>query len=675
MKEILKKYLFEKHLFVNDWEKTEENTFEVLFSLANLFNIRIDSGEKLAQREMIGFAAEMLGENVPEPFYKGFPDSVRKLSPDELLFDQLFHYVITYGFGDFSEAGHSLFEENFDRIAFKENAEIKTFSIITQEEAKGRLSDYVDDLLSGTRPLSNEQYDLVKEFICEYKYQVKKVASKNTCIRLLIDTRNLSLTDFMQLSDVIKLVDELNYAVYGNDNVKKLNLKNQDRKLISSVINRLFKQGRADIRTCYEKKSIWSGLLHHIHYAPKTKEQTEFVYAMRGPFNESVFSEFERNMAEKNIKAAVDALKAGKGSAAVLRNLNYIVSRCETEEDLKYVTDHIETRNVLVLLQLLMMYACYRGDKGNRTFKFVKHNKLRVHEETPLEYQKKRTDLSEKQVTFLADKIMDNLRKTLKNRLGKVYIDPDMVNYALPIQESTSQGGYGSLTRGSRIQLDVEKKKLRAFTYWEKVNDIDLSVFGVDKAGNRMEFSWRTMSRRNSNAITFSGDQTSGYDGGSEYFDIDINAFKSMYPKMRYLILCDNVYSRVTFDKCYCKAGYMIRDIEDSGEVYEPKTVQSAFKIDCNSTFAYLYGFDFETNELIWLNMARDSYAAVAGITEMNFLLDYFAVTDVINVYSFFEMMATELTDDISEAEIIVTDKDTEAEICAKAKEAAEAAG
>ncbi|MCR5735182.1 MAG: hypothetical protein K6G22_11290, partial [Lachnospiraceae bacterium] len=46
-----------------------------------------------------------------------------------------------------------------------------------------------------------------------------------------------------------------------------------------------------------------------------------------------------------------------------------------------------------------------------------------------------------------------------------------------------------------------------------------------------------------------------------------------------------------------------------------------------------------------------------------------------INVYSFFEMMATELTDDISEAEIIVTDKDTEAEICAKAKEAAEAAG
>ena len=42
----------------------------------------------------------------------------------------------------------------------------------------------------------------------------------------------------------------------------------------------------------------------------------------------------------------------------------------------------------------------------------------------------------------------------------------------------------------------------------------------------------------------------------------------------------------------------------------------------------------------------------------MAFLTDYFSVTDTINMYSFFEMMASELVSDPAEADIIVTDKD-----------------
>ena len=41
-------------------------------------------------------------------------------------------------------------------------------------------------------------------------------------------------------------------------------------------------------------------------------------------------------------------------------------------------------------------------------------------------------------------------------------------------------------------------------------------------------------------------------------------------------------------------------------------------------------------------------------------MIDYFHVTEIINVYTFFEMMATEVVSDISEAEIVVTDKNVE---------------
>ena len=107
----------------------------------------------------------------------------------------------------------------------------------------------------------------------------------------------------------------------------------------------------------------------------------------------------------------------------------------------------------------------------------------------------------------------------------------------------------------------------------------------------------------------------------------------------------------------------MLRDLEDSGQVYEPKTVKSSFMIDCDSTFAYLFGVDLKTNDFIWLNMARESNAAVAGTTSMDFLTDYFHVTDIINVASFFEMMAAEVVSDMSEADVIVTDKTIDASL------------
>ncbi len=660
MNTLYKNYLFNKHyLIAENTAEAKENHFEILFTLANLFNIRVTEGEKLVTRDMIRYVSEQLGENVPEPFYRGFPDTVRELTADQLLFDQLVHYTVTYGFGNFSEAGHSLFEEQFERTAFKENADIREFAVITEEDAVAVLGEIVSDLLAGTRPLSDDQFGLVESFIIDYDFTVEDIASKNTCIKLLMDTRNLRFAEYISMSDVIRLVDEINFQEYSNTNIKKLNLKNQDRKFITKVIDQMFLSGRCDIRNCFEKKKLWNGLLHHIHYTAKTPEARSFVDAIRGNGNNSVYSEFERAMAEKNIKAAVDALKSGKGSAAVLRNLNYIISRCESLEDMQYILNCMETKNVIVLLQLLIQYSQHRNGGTARSFKFTKYNKLRVHTETKEEQAKRKSFITEGQANMLASGVLANLKTVLKERLGKVYIDPDMANYALPLQENTSQGGFGVLTCGSRIHIP-ETKKLRAFTYWEKVNDIDLSVFGIDDDGNRTEFSWRTMAGKQSGAITYSGDETSGYNGGSEYFDIDMDKFREMYPKVHYMIFCDNVYSRVPFDKCFCKAGYMTRDLEDSGEVYEPKTVKSAFMVNADSTFAYLFGLDLRTNDFIWLNKARNSSVTVAGTTDMNFLIDYFHVTDIINVASFFEMMATEVVTDISEAEVVVTDKEVE---------------
>ncbi|MBP3869958.1 MAG: hypothetical protein J6E46_03160, partial [Faecalicoccus sp.] len=281
---------------------------------------------------------------------------------------------------------------------------------------------------------------------------------------------------------------------------------------------------------------------------------------------------------------------------------------------------------------------------------------MTVHMETKEESAKRKSILSSDRVDLLMSLIKNSLKKVYADRLNKVYIDPDMKKIALPIQEGTSASGYGILPKGSHLSIP-EGKKIRAFTYWEKVNDIDLSVIGLCEDGSQKEFSWRSMWNKQSDVITYSGDETSGYNGGSEYFDIDIPAFKKKYPHITHLVFCDNVYSFKPFSECICTAGYMLRDAKDSGEIFEPKTVKTSFTINSDSRFAYLFAIDLMNHEFIWLNIGRDSSVNVAGTTAMNYLRSYFDIISVMNLYDFFSMIAKETVDDVSKADVVVTDK------------------
>ena len=656
MKSLFKEILFEKGFIVADGKPDDQHAYEVVYSLAMLFGIRIISGDRLAQKEMLRFVSRQVGVNVPEPFYRGFPKSVRSLSTDQRLFDQFFHYLMTYGLQRFGEAGHSLFETLLARTAFREKTDPKEYTIITEEEASAKIANIVRNLLLSTRPLNDRQYETVLQSIRTNGVNFQRCASKNTAVRLLADTRNLELTRFLAMSDVIKLTDEINYRVYGNKNLRKLNLRNQDRKFLAAVIDRLFDARRCDTAACCEKKALWCGLLHHIHYQPKGELAANFVALMRGKENISVYSAFEKAVSERNIPQAAALLRDGKGPAAVLRSLDYLISRCASPEEIEAVLEVVDDGSVIVLVQLLMRYADTANGKGARDFRFTKYNKLKAHHETLREWQHRKSYIPDGASAVISARIREALKKKLRGRLGKVYIDPAMRSIALPLQENTSQGGPGVLPKGSRLPIP-SGKKLRAFTYWEKVNDIDLSVIGLDERGWQTEFSWRTMAGKQSDAVTYSGDQTSGYNGGSEYFDIDLDRFRQLYPGIRMLIFCDNVYSQLNFDKLFCRAGYMLRDTDDSGEVYEPKTVRSAFQINCASTFAYLFGLDLDTNEFVWLNVARESRARVAGSTPLAFLRKYFYAASVINMYDFFDMMASARVEDPAKADVIVSDQ------------------
>ena len=658
MNSVLIHFLFDKHILVNETGENMTECFPTVFALARRFGIRIEKGMELAVPEMIRTAAECLGENVPEPFYRGFPESVRKMTGELRLYDQLISYVMTYGINDFSEARHSLFEETFERIAFRENVPLKSFVILTAEEARKELSAFVNAMLSGTRPLSDDQFAVVEESIRSCGIRAEKCGSKDTAMKLLLRLRDVSFARFLRLGDVIRLVEIMNYEDTGEENIRKLNLPNQKRKLISGVLDVILEkvESHDEIRDCFEKRALWCGLLHHIHYVSKSETGRLFVYEIRNAkANQSVYAAFEGEMAAGNPVRAAEILRKGKGSGAVARNLNYLLSRCKSPEEANRVLDTLGTINPIMTWQMLLQYRAYSA--GQRVFKFVRFNRMKKHKETPEELGRRKSAVPEDVCGLAEDYLRKNLAKVLgKTKLGRIYIDESMRRIALPLQEAVSSSGFGVLPRGTRLAMP-EGDKLRCFTYWEKVKDIDLSCFGIREDGSTVEFSWRTAwNDASSEGITYSGDQTSGYDGGSEYFGIDLEAFRKGFPDVRYLTFADNVYTGIDFDQCLCKAGYMVREKEESGQVYEPKTVKSSFTINAKSTYAILFALDLKEKDVVWLNMGMGQRERVAGEDDLSFVLPYMDILDIASVYSLFEAKADEIVSNPEDADLIVSD-------------------
>ena len=139
MLDIFKDYLFTRGYFVAEGvsgnEGVSEHAAEALVALGRFAHIRITAHPELANMDMLEVAKRNLGFAVPEAFYRGFPHSAIGLTPFAYALDQALHYLRTYGLGDFSQPGHSLFEESYQRAAFAEHVEPKDFEIIGRDEA------------------------------------------------------------------------------------------------------------------------------------------------------------------------------------------------------------------------------------------------------------------------------------------------------------------------------------------------------------------------------------------------------------------------------------------------------------------------------------------------------------------------------------------------------------
>ena len=105
-----------------------------------------------------------------------------------------------------------------DHVAAHEDSKEDEFEVQTEEEAEEMINTIVKDLLLESRPLNDREYALALQYILDHDGEAPEIASKSTLARLLIDTKKLSFADEMNMSDVMKIMNEIKNYNYNNDN-------------------------------------------------------------------------------------------------------------------------------------------------------------------------------------------------------------------------------------------------------------------------------------------------------------------------------------------------------------------------------------------------------------------------------------------------------------------------
>lgn len=547
--------------------------------------------------------------------YKNFPQEVMDKDSSELYFNQILHYVSCGEIYPHSE------QNIIFPLIHETNLKILKGVDDICEMVKGLLSSKadltIDDLSFIEKIIMQMDYSILIRYVLPKQEDMRK----ETLIFVINTLKEKGIENVYELktaTDVLRLVAAKCCGdISLNEDTMFKGLSRPYRRYIMDLLSQC-DNIEEDMR---RHKQQWLRLGEYIKPFTYKQDKYERVYnafykLRNNPSELFSFNGYINKAQEENrIEDMVNMLKSrpgdfGRKLLSMVRNnpLNQqyiILSFCD-------IIDMVPTLTLLSIQKECdkLLKSTENDNMAYRVF-MPKANspKIFMAEDT-------RKHINFSTIALIIESIHKELinRFSKKENLGNVYIDERLADIAIPTSERNASTGYKSFPRGSRTNIDNKTKILRLFVYWKHPSDIDLSAMSFDKDFNTVDFcSFRNASAK-SNIFCHSGDIVDGCNGADEYIDIDLNTIKNT--EARYVIMTVNSYSGVDFseyEEVFC--GYMERQ-NDTGEVFEPCTIESTSRLFGSSTWNMPIVFDIQKNQIIWSDMAVPGYFGGENIVD-----------------------------------------------------------
>lgn len=560
---------------------------------------------------------ELVGADVQyNPMYPNFPQQVAEASDIELFVNAIVHY---WSFGTLMPE----YEKN-ERLPLIDDNKMAVLSVGSHDDLMTIFTNLVESKTSISEQDKEDIETIVLACPDYTTYLPDTIPLKENVAfvgKLIIEKAPIKSADsiskyFKTATDVLRLVTALSDGdISLSSKTKYRNLRRVERRMIIDLLAGCGNITEDLFRYQYEWIRV-AEILHPFEYKKAKYNSVNAAFnTLRNEKKPLMFAgKVQAAIAAKDMREAATLLKARPGEFArqldkLIRdadNPNYIVN-C-----FKEVATEISTP---VLLQVRQHFIGRMENDNQPVRVFFPKGNLAKAMVIKNELPEINSNVCKNVARICREALIEQYKE--KDFLGNVYIDEDFKNYLVPFSQRSASKAVKTIVRGSKLPIKEDATAVRGFIWWTNTNDarndwdedrvdIDLSATIYDENWQYVDRVSYTQLRSAKYRAYHSGDITNGGnvngDGVAEFIDVEIDAVAKNAG--RYIAFQVYSFTHQNFSTLpNCRFGWMEREDVNSGEIFEPKTVEMKIDLTADSTVAIPVIFDCVERKFIWCDM------------------------------------------------------------------------
>lgn len=599
------------------------------------------------------------GAHLPfKPMYPNFPKQVMELTDGRLYLNAVVHYLTS---GKVVPA-----TEKNPRPELTERTDLKVLNLGTEREFERIFMR----LVGSNTSISPQDKDDVAWFISHYKDDIELMLphaiphreTKAFVCAKLIEFTSKARQRVPALCDTATDVLRLAVAMSGGDVSLQLPVKfrrfsRPERRMLLLTLE----AQKNHVEDMLRWKGRWIRLGERLHPGEMKNRFPKAAQAfdvLRNKLPAETFnSRLESALEKKDISQIVSMLKSRPGEFA--RRLDHVLRLSPPEKTDSVIVefDGVAAKVATPLLLQVRQHFATRNDMQELRVFFPK-GEIAKAQAIPNNLAKLDSRVCESVKNVCTKPLVDKFK--ILPRLGKCYIDPELKNFLVPSSQRSASKSLRTAARGSRMHLP-DSDCLRFFIWWKNgrgQTDLDLSAVMFKE-----DFTYHSV-------VAFynlkdigghhSGDIVDAPNGASEF--IDISKKMCIEHGARFVVMVVSSYSGQPYcDLPECFAGWMARKHAESGEIYEPKTVQDKLDLSANTQIAIPAIFDLKTGHVIWADLSLSRWpfwynTVAANLWGVQLTLKSMLNLNKPNLYDLFKLHAEnrgELVDNEEDADTV----------------------
>lgn len=636
---------------------------------------------KVFYSDLIPALKELVGADVEyNPMYPNFPTQVAEMDGIELFINAIVHY---WSFGTLMPE-----YEKDERLPLIDVNKMALLSTGNHED----LTEIFKNLVASKTSLSAQDKEdvttIIKDCADYANYLPDEIPLKENVAligKLIIEEAPIKSAKaiskyFRTATDVLRLVTALSDGdISLSGKTKYRNLKRCERRMILDLLANCGNITEDLFRYQYEWIRV-AEILHPFEYNyPRYKNVNKAFDTLRNDKKPLMFGgKVQAAILRKDMKAAADLLKSRPGEFA--RQLDKVIRDSDNPayilECFKSVAVEISAP---VLLQVRQHFIGRMAETPNPVRVFFPKGNLAKAMSIKNELPAIDKTICQNVAKACRDALIEQYKS--KESLGKVYVDEEFKNYLVPFSQRSASSTTKSVVRGSQLPIKSDATAVRAFIWWTNTAkdngwddgrvDIDLSAAIYDSDWNYVEHISYTRLRSGKMKAYHSGDITNGGSpkgkGVAEFIDVDIDAVAE---NGRYIVYQVYNYTGQHYSSLEnCRFGWMEREDVQSGEIFEPTTVNMVMDVNAEGVTAIPVIFDCVERKFIWCDMnlgiERSHHGGInlesniSGVTATCYAMTHLNKPNIYDLAMLNAMARGTVVTDRNEADIIFSNDTT----------------